>query len=68
MVSAGDFAVPLTAAMVQRAADGSPDFSPFALATGSHLIDAGVVPAGDLPFPSSYFRGEPVLGGVENVE
>lgn len=68
MVSAGDFAMPLTAAMVQRAADGSPDFTSFALATGSHLIDAGVVPAGDLPFPSSYFWGAPDLGAVENGE
>jgi hypothetical protein len=68
MVSASDFAMPLTAAMVVRAADGSPDFGPFALAPSSQLIGAGVMPAGELPFPSSYYRGKPDLGAVETGE
>jgi hypothetical protein len=65
MVSAADFAHPLASAKITRNADGSIDFSPFALAAGSDLINAGVVPAGTLPFDASYYQGNPDLGAVE---
>jgi hypothetical protein len=64
-VSAADFAHPLASPTVKRNADGSIDFSPFALAAGSDLLNAGVVPAGDLPFDKSYYVGTPDLGAVE---
>ena len=49
-----------------RSGDGSPSFAPFALAKTSDLVDAGVVPDGDLPFvAASYYVGAPDLGAVE---
>jgi hypothetical protein len=65
-VTAADFARSLAAAKVTRNADMSLDFSPFALAPASDLVDAGVVPAGTLPFDAaSYYAGAPDLGAVE---
>jgi hypothetical protein len=64
-VSAADFAHPLADPTLKRNADGSIDFSPFALAAGSDLLNAGVMPAGDLPFDTSYYVGTPDLGAVE---
>jgi Right handed beta helix region len=67
MVSAADFAAPLDDPKIARAADHSLDFSAFGLASGSDLINAGVVPDGDLPFdPASAYHGKPDLGAVEN--
>lgn len=61
-----DFAASLTAITLARAADGSLDFSPFALAAGSRLINAGALPAGKLPFDAATaFAGLPDLGAVE---
>jgi hypothetical protein len=38
----------------------------FKLASGSDLIDAGVVPSGTLPFTAaSYYIGNPDLGAYE---
>jgi hypothetical protein len=65
MVSAADFAASLANPDVERNADGSPNFAPFKLASGSPLIDAGVVPMGMLPFAASYYHGAPDLGAVE---
>jgi hypothetical protein len=40
--------------------------SPFGLATGSDLLNAGVIPTGTLPFtPASYYKGVPDLGPFE---
>jgi len=65
-VTAADFASALQNAKVVRGTDGSPSFAPFALATGSDLIDAGAVPAGALPFDAaSYYVSAPDLGAVE---
>ena len=66
LVTAADFAAPLTNPTIKRLADGSLDFSVFKLATGSDLTDAGVVPAGNLPFnASNYYSGKPDLGAYE---
>ncbi len=66
LVTAADFATMLAAPSVPRKADGSPDFSAFALASGSDLRDAGVTPPGTLPFDAaSYYVGTPDLGAVE---
>jgi hypothetical protein len=56
---------PLADVKVARDADGSPDLSVFAPATGSGLIDRGVAPTGSLPFAATYYRGKPDLGAVE---
>jgi len=65
-VSAADFAAPLGKATVTRATDGTLDFSPFALAPASPLINAGVMPAAPLPFDAAaYYRSMPDLGAVE---
>ena len=64
-VSAADFAHSLANPTLTRAADGSLDLTVFALAQGSDLIDAGVVPPGGLPFDVAYYRGLPDLGAVE---
>jgi hypothetical protein len=66
VVSAADFAAALDGAKVLRGADGSPDFTPFKLASGSDLIDAGALPAGALPFDPAYYKGKPDLGAVES--
>jgi len=65
-VTAADFASSLGSAKVTRAADGTPSFTPFALASGSDLINAGKVPSGTLPFDASYYKGNPDLGAVES--
>lgn len=66
VVTAADFAAPLSAPDIRRRADGSPDMGAFRLAAGSKLINAGVVPAGELPFEASgYYAGAPDLGAVE---
>lgn len=64
-VSGADFAHPLANPSISRNADGSIDFSPFALAAGSNLINAGALPAGELPFDATYYVGDPDLGAVE---
>lgn len=65
VVSAADFASPLSTVKVTRGADGSPDFTPFELAAGSDLIDSGALPDGALPFDAAYYHGQPDLGAVE---
>ncbi|HSU39899.1 MAG TPA: right-handed parallel beta-helix repeat-containing protein, partial [Polyangiaceae bacterium] len=66
VVTAADFASSLVAPSIARRADQTPDFAPFALAAQSSLVDAGVVPAGDLPFDAaSYYENAPDLGAVE---
>jgi hypothetical protein len=67
-VSATDFASSLASPAIARNADGSLDFSPFALSASSDLLDAGVVPspAASLPFDATYYRGNPDLGAVES--
>jgi len=65
-VTTADFAVALTSPKLTRNADGSLNFAAFALASGSDLLNAGVVPPGELPFTaSSYYLGMPDLGAVE---
>jgi hypothetical protein len=64
-VSSADFASPLTSAAIRRNADGSLDLAPFQLAPDSDLINAGVMPAGALPFDATYYLGLPDLGAVE---
>lgn len=67
VVTAADFAASLANPKVARRADGAPDMSAFGLSKGSKLIDAGVLPAGDLPFAADrYYRGAPDLGAVED--
>ncbi|HEV8549385.1 MAG TPA: right-handed parallel beta-helix repeat-containing protein [Polyangiaceae bacterium] len=66
VVAASDFASSLANAKPTRNADGSLNFAPFALAAGSALVNAGVVPAGALPFDAaSYYAGAPDVGAVE---
>jgi hypothetical protein len=66
IVTAADFASSLAAPSITRNPDGSPKFTPFALAAGSDLVNAGQVPAGALPFEAaSYYSGLPDLGAVE---
>lgn len=66
-VTAADFASSLADPKIGRNADMSLDFAPFALAPASDLVNAGVVPPGDLPFDSaSYYVGTPDLGAVES--
>jgi hypothetical protein len=66
IVDASDFAVPLGQAAVTRKADGSLDFAPFRLVTGSDLVNAGVVPPSPLPFdPATYYQGAADIGAVE---
>jgi hypothetical protein len=66
VVSAADFAHSLASPKLATNPDGSPDFTPFSLAKGSALIDAGALPAGALPFDAAaYFAGAPDLGAVE---
>ncbi len=64
-VTAADFALPLGNPVIARNADGSLDLSAFGLAAGSDLINAGVVPAGTLPFDAAYYKDAPDLGAVE---
>jgi hypothetical protein len=64
-VTTADFASPLDKAKIARLADHSLDFTPFQLAAGSDLVNAGVLPAGDLPFDASAYKGNPDLGAVE---
>lgn len=64
-VSAADFTGSVANPTIARGADGSLDFSPWKLASGSDLIGAGVMPAGSLPFDASYYQGVPDLGAVE---
>src|SRR5262249_46825064 len=65
-VTAGDFATPLAPARVTRGTNGSLDFSAFALAGGSDLRNAGVMPPGSPPFDAaSHYSGAPDLGPVE---
>jgi hypothetical protein len=52
--------------MLKRDAMGNLDFTAFALAPASKLINAGVVPAGTLPFDATYYKGKPDLGAVES--
>ena len=68
VVTAADFASSLSSppATIPRAADGSLDLSFFRLASASDLVNAGVVPAGTLPFdPATAYSGMPELGAVE---
>ena len=66
LVTAADFAASLTNPTIKRLANGDLDFTVFMLAEGSDLIDAGVVPSGDLPFdPDRYYNNEPDLGAYE---
>jgi hypothetical protein len=65
MLTAAAFAMPLGMVKVQRAADGSPDFSAFAPSASSPLIDAGTKPPTPLPFDAAYYKGAPDLGAVE---
>jgi len=65
-VSAADFAASLASPKIARNADGNLSLAPFALAPGSDLVNAGVVPAGTLPFdPATYYVEAPDLGAVE---
>jgi hypothetical protein len=67
IVDASDFAASLGQASVTRKADGSLDFAPFRLASGSDLVNAGVVPPPALPYdPATYYQGAPDIGAVEN--
>ena len=62
-----DFAQSLANPKIMRDTDGSINFAPFGLASGSDLLNAGVVPAGALPFTASgYYVGLPDLGAVES--
>lgn len=65
VVTTEDFAGSLSNPSLKRAANGSLDLTVFALAGGSDLINAGVVPSGELPFDASYYHGKPDLGAVE---
>lgn len=66
VVTSADFAASLAAPRLSRRADGSPDMDAFRLAPGSKLINAGAVPAGELPFDAvKYYVGAPDLGAVE---
>jgi len=66
-VTTADFAAALTSPKLGRNTDGGLNFAAFALAPGSALVNAGVVPVGELPFvASSYYRGAPDLGAVES--
>jgi hypothetical protein len=65
VVTAEDFASSLSKPSITRAADGILEFTPFKLATGSDLINAGVIPSGELPFDATYYHDNPDLGSVE---
>ncbi len=66
--TAADFANTLLGSTVSRNADGTLNFSIYKLVAGSDLLDAGVVPAGTLPFdPSTYYVGTPDLGPYEGT-
>jgi len=68
IVTAADFMSALSKppAALPRAADGSLDLSFFRLAAGSDLLNAGVVPAGALPYDATTaYVGVPDLGAVE---
>jgi hypothetical protein len=65
-ISASDFASPLSDAKIVRLPNGGLDFSPYALSADSKLINAGMLPSGDLPFDNSYYRDKPDLGAVES--
>ena len=69
VVTAADFASSLAKppAAIPRASDGSLDLSFFRLAAGSDLLNAGVVPAGALPYDAAaVYSGAPDLGAVES--
>jgi hypothetical protein len=66
VVTAADFASSLASPLIARRADHSPNFTPFALAATSDLVDAGALPPGELPFDAgSYYEDAPDLGAVE---
>jgi len=66
VVTASDFASSLASPKPARSPDGSLNFTPFALAAGSALVNAGILPDGALPFDAaSYYVGAPDLGAVE---
>lgn len=67
LVTSADFVTnPASITSVTRNADGSIDFSIFKLATGSDLLNAGVIPPLKLPYdPAVYFSGTPDIGVVE---
>ena len=68
LVEAADFAKTLSVNMVPtRLADGSLDFTPFALSATSDLVDAGTIPpASALVFDDAgYWVGKPDLGPLE---
>jgi pectate disaccharide-lyase len=66
VITSADFAHSLGSAKIVRHADGGLDFEPFQLAAGSKLINAGVLPNGELPFAAGkYYQGNPDLGAVE---
>jgi hypothetical protein len=66
-VTSADFAAALSSPKLSRNSDGSLNLAAFALAAGSDLLNAGVVPAGELPFAAaSYYHGTPDLGAVES--
>lgn len=66
-VTAADFASPLTgrAHLPTWDAAGEIVLTGLRLAPGSKLIDAGTDAGSGLPFPSSYYRGKPDIGAVE---
>jgi hypothetical protein len=67
VVTAADFANSLVKPKLTRNPDSSLNLAAFALAPGSDLIDAGVLPPGELPFDeASYYNGAPDLGAVES--
>lgn len=61
---ASDFANVLRLPRLLRNELGDLQFEPFALASTSPLVDAGVVPD-MLPFDVTYYQGKPDLGAVE---
>ena len=65
-MAASDFAHSLSSPALAWNADGSPSFEAFGLAAASQLLNAGSVPAGELPFDAAgYYVGAPDLGAVE---
>ena len=59
------FRFPLSDPEITRSSDGNLDMSAFSLEPRSNLINAGVVPQGELPFDLSYYVDAPDLGAVE---
>jgi pectate disaccharide-lyase len=66
VVTAADFSAPLANGKPSRRPDGGLALEAFGLASGSKLINAGVLPAGELPFAADkYYGGAPDLGALE---